>query len=134
MRVHKAYSFDDVMLVPSYSEMNSRADVDLSTSVAGVTLRIPIIAANMSSVCEDTMAIALGKMGGLGIIHRMCSIEREAMLVKTVHDTGQQVDMVAGDQLLDGRRTGLARSHGGLPEIRFHRLSRRRPRPSSPGF
>jgi IMP dehydrogenase len=96
MRLRKAYSFDDVMLVPSYSEMNSRADVDLSTSVAGVPLRIPIIAANMSSVCEDTMAIALGQMGGLGIIHRMCSVEGEATLVRTVREAGQQVGFSIG--------------------------------------
>jgi IMP dehydrogenase len=97
MRLHKAYSFDDVMLVPSYSEMNSRADADLSTSVAGIPLRIPIIAANMSSVCEEAMAIALGNMGGLGIIHRMCSVEREAMLVRTVREAGvQQVGFSIG--------------------------------------
>jgi IMP dehydrogenase len=96
MRLSKAYSFDDVMLVPRYSEMNSRADVDLSTSVAGVALRIPIIAANMSSVCEDTMCIRLGEMGGLGIIHRMCSVEREAKLATAVCDAGQQVGFSIG--------------------------------------
>jgi IMP dehydrogenase len=96
MKLHKAYSFDDVMLVPRYSEMNSRADADLSTSVAGVPLRIPIIAANMSSVCEEAMGIAMGEMGGLGIVHRMCSVEREARMVKTVHDAGQQVGFSIG--------------------------------------
>lgn len=96
MKVHKAYSFDDVMLVPRYSEMNSRADADLSTSVAGVPLRIPIIAANMSSVCEEAMSIAMGEMGGLGIIHRMCPVEREARMVKAVHDAGQQVGFSIG--------------------------------------
>jgi IMP dehydrogenase len=96
MRARKAYSFDDVMLVPRYSEMNSRADADLSTAVAGVPLRIPIIAANMSSVCEDTMAIAMGEMGGLGIIHRMCPVEREAGMVRAVHDAGVQVGFSIG--------------------------------------
>lgn len=96
MKVHKAYSFDDVMLVPRYSEMNSRSDADLSTTVAGVALRIPIIAANMSSVCEDTMSIAMGEMGGLGIIHRMCPVEREAKMVKTVHEAGHQAGFSIG--------------------------------------
>jgi len=96
MRPRKAYSFDDVMLVPRYSKMNSRADADLSTSVAGVPLRIPIIAANMSSVCEETMGIAMGQMGGLGIIHRMCSVERELSMVKAVHDAGCQVGFSIG--------------------------------------
>jgi IMP dehydrogenase len=96
MRPNKAYSFDDVMLVPRYSEMNSRSDADISTSVAGVPLRIPIIAANMSSVCEDTMSIAMGEMGGLGIIHRMCSVERQRQMVKAVHDARQQVGFSIG--------------------------------------
>lgn len=96
MRPHKAYSFDDVMLVPRYSEMNSRADADLSTSVAGVALRIPVIAANMSSVCEAAMGIAIGEMGGLGIIHRMSPVEGELKMVKAVRDAGQQVGFSIG--------------------------------------
>ena len=96
MKPRKAYSFDDVMLVPRYSEMNSRAEANLSTSVAGVALRIPIIAANMSSVCEDTMGIAMGELGGLGIIHRMCSVECQVKMVKAVHDAGQQVGFSIG--------------------------------------
>jgi IMP dehydrogenase len=95
-KMRKAYSFDDVMLVPRYSEMNSRADADLSTSMAGVPLKIPIIAANMSSVCEETMAVAMGEMGGLGIVHRMCSIEREMQMVKTVHAAGLPVGFSIG--------------------------------------
>jgi IMP dehydrogenase len=81
MRLKKAYSFDDVMLVPRLSKLNTRGEADLSTTVAGISLKIPIIAANMSSVCESEMAIALGKIGGLGIIHRMCSVEEQADMV-----------------------------------------------------
>jgi IMP dehydrogenase len=84
------------MLVPRYSEMNSRADVDLSTSIAGVPLRIPIIAANMSSVCEDAMGIAMGEIGGLGIIHRMSSVERQLKMVRAVRDAGMQVGFSIG--------------------------------------
>jgi IMP dehydrogenase len=96
MKPRKAYSFDDVMLVPRYSRMNSRADADLSTSVAGVKMNIPIIAANMSSVCEDTMGTAMGKLGGLGIIHRMCTVERQRAMVKTVHAAGWQIGFSVG--------------------------------------
>ena len=85
MRLKKAYSFDDVMLVPRLSHLNTRADADLSTTVAGVSLKIPIIAANMSSVCEDTMAIALANIGGLGIIHRMCSVTEQSRMVSNVN-------------------------------------------------
>ena len=80
-RFHKAYSFDDVMLTPRYSTLHSRTEADLRTNVASVPLKIPIIAANMSSVCEDKMAIALGELGGLGIIHRMNTVEEQASLV-----------------------------------------------------
>ena len=82
MRLKKAYTFDDVMLVPRLSHLKTRADADLSTTVAGVNLQIPIIAANMSSVCEMEMAVAVGKLGGLGIIHRMCSVLEQSTMVQ----------------------------------------------------
>lgn len=84
MRLRKAYSFDDVMMVPRLSHMISRLDADLSTTVAGIPLKIPIIAANMSSVCEKDMAVALAQLGGIGIIHRMCSVEEQATMVQEV--------------------------------------------------
>lgn len=69
-----ALSFDDVLLVPGYNDIPSRADVALDTIVAGVDLSLPIIAANMPSVCESAMADAVGAAGGMGIVHRMQSI------------------------------------------------------------
>lgn len=72
-----ALSFDDVLLVPGYNDIKSRSDVTLETDVAGVDLGLPIIAANMPSVCEADMAIALADAGGMGIIHRMQSIEHQ---------------------------------------------------------
>ena len=94
MRLKKSYSFDDVMLVPRLSHLNTRAEADLSTTVAGVPLKIPIIAANMSSVCEDDMAIAIGRLGGLGIVHRMCSIDAQTEMIRTVINTQPERDMV----------------------------------------
>jgi IMP dehydrogenase len=101
MRLKKAYSFDDVMLVPRLSHLNTRGEADLSTSVAGVKLKIPIIAANMSSVCEETMVMTLGQIGGLGIIHRMCSVEEQAQMVYTateeaIHTNGFSVGFSIG--------------------------------------
>ena len=84
LRIHRALSFNDVLLVPRHTAVFSRSDVDLSTTVAGVKLDIPIIAANMSSVCESRMAAAIGEMGGLGIIHRMCTIDEEREMVRQV--------------------------------------------------
>lgn len=83
-RLKKAYSFNDVMMVPRRSSLNSRDEASLATKVAGLYLDIPIIAANMSSVCEAHMAISLGKMGGLGILHRMCSIDEQRKMLEHV--------------------------------------------------
>jgi IMP dehydrogenase len=84
LKVRRALSFNDVLLVPRHTPVFSRSDVDLSTKIAGVRLGIPIVAANMSSVCGSEMAIALGQMGGLGIIHRMCSVEEEREMLRQV--------------------------------------------------
>lgn len=93
----KSMSFDDVMLVPCLSSLNTRAEADLSTSIAGVELKIPIVAANMSSVCEDKMAIMLDHLGGLGIIHRMCSVAEQARMVNEVNvHTKRQVGFSIG--------------------------------------
>ena len=63
-------SFEDVLIVPRYSEVRSRSDVDLSTRLGHVDMRIPIIAANMDTVCGHEMAGALDRLGGFGVIHR----------------------------------------------------------------
>jgi len=76
-----ALSFDDVLLKPQRFVGESRDKIDLSTNLGGVRLEIPIIAANMPSVCETDMAVAMGRMGGLGIIHRMQSIDSQVKMV-----------------------------------------------------
>lgn len=70
IRQEPAYSFDDVLLVPQHSEIDSRADVDLSTRLGTIELKYPFIASNMDTVCGPDMAIAMGKYGGAGIMHR----------------------------------------------------------------
>jgi len=66
------YCFDDVLLAPQYSEIGSRKDIDISTEIAGITLRTPIISANMDTITEEAMAEAMYECGGLGILHRYC--------------------------------------------------------------
>lgn len=64
-------TFNDVLLVPQYSMIKSRADVDVSSRLSsGILLDIPIISSNMDTVTEVKMAIAMKKAGGLGILHR----------------------------------------------------------------
>ena len=78
-------TFDDVLLVPVKSSVKSRSLVNLSTKLTrGITLKIPIIPANMDTVTESPMAITVAREGGIGIIHRFQSIERELEEVKKV--------------------------------------------------
>ncbi len=87
--INKGYSFNDLLIVPKYNKVLSRRDVSLQTQVTkNYKLDIPIIAANMDTICESEMAITLGKMGGLGIIHRFLSIDEQVKEVKKVkkHD------------------------------------------------
>jgi IMP dehydrogenase len=80
-------SFDDILLVPQHSEISSRKDVSLSTILGdGLELDIPIIAAPMDTVCEEGMALAMSRAGGLGIIHRYMPIEDQVRRVKIVSE------------------------------------------------
>jgi IMP dehydrogenase len=81
-------SFDDILLVPQHSEVQSRKDVDLSTALgrgaSAINLTMPIIAAPMDTVCGWRMAVAVREAGGLGIIHRYMDIENQATMIKMV--------------------------------------------------
>jgi IMP dehydrogenase len=82
-------SFDDILLVPQFSGIQSRKDVSLSTILGdGLELDIPIIAAPMDTVCEENMALAMSMSGGLGIIHRYMPIEDQARRVQLVSQAG----------------------------------------------
>jgi IMP dehydrogenase len=82
-------SFDDILLVPQHSEVQSRKDVSLSTILGdGLELDMPVIAAPMDTVCEEGMALAMSLYGGLGIIHRYMPIEDQARRVSMVAGTG----------------------------------------------
>ena len=85
LRPETGLTFDDVLLVPKRSGIRSRSDVSTrSCLVAGLELAIPIISANMDTVTESQMAIAMAQNGGIGIIHRFMSIEQQAEEVRRV--------------------------------------------------
>lgn len=89
MNIRKAYSFDDVLIVPKYNTIRSRKDVVFTTKVTqNHSINIPILIANMDTVCESPMAIAVGKLGGLGVLHRFLTIEEQVNEVKAVKKEG----------------------------------------------
>ena len=76
MDILQGLTFDDVLLVPKRSPIVSRSQTNLRTNLSrNITLNIPIISANMDTVTESGMAIALAREGGIGIIHRFMTIE-----------------------------------------------------------
>lgn len=81
----EALTFDDVLIVPQKSDINSRKDVDTSTFVTkNLKIKIPIVSSNMDTVTEADMAISLARQGGLGIIHRFLPIEEQVNEIKKV--------------------------------------------------
>ena len=78
--------FDDILMVPQYSEVVSRSSVDLKMPIGGHTwLDFPVIASPMDTVCEKEMAIAIAESGGIGIIHRFMSAKKQIKMVEEVH-------------------------------------------------
>lgn len=81
----KGYVFDDVLLVPKKTELGSRKDADIGTVLKGIgPLSVPIISANTQWCTEARMAMEMARMGALGIVHRMCSIEDQLAFVHAV--------------------------------------------------
>jgi IMP dehydrogenase len=82
--LYEGLTFDDVLLVPSYSETLPR-EVDLSSMFTrNIPINTPIISAAMDTVTEDELAIAIAREGGIGVIHKNMTIEKQAMQVKRV--------------------------------------------------
>ena len=81
---HKALTFDDVLLLPRYSDILP-SDVNISSSLTkNISLKMPLLSAAMDTVTESRMAISLAEAGGIGVIHKNNSIEDQAQEVKTV--------------------------------------------------
>ena len=82
--VMEGLTFDDLLLVPAYSEVLPR-NVDLTTRFSkNITLNVPMVSAAMDTVTETTMAIAIAREGGIGVIHKNMSIEEQAKQVRAV--------------------------------------------------
>ncbi|MBD3351756.1 MAG: CBS domain-containing protein [Candidatus Lokiarchaeota archaeon] len=78
-----ALTFDDVICEPGYTDFNPD-DVNLETKLGPYNLKLPIISASMDTVTEDEMAIELALLGGLGVLHRNCTYEKQLQMVEKV--------------------------------------------------
>lgn len=98
--IKQGYTFDDVLLVPSYSTTVPK-QVELSTQLTPkITLKMPLLSAAMDTVTEELMAIELARLGGMGIIHKNMSIEAQAAMIKNVKDAEVfNIDTSSVDQL-----------------------------------
>lgn len=87
--VSNCLTFDDVLLVPRHAKnIQSRLDPDLSSYLGGVFLENPFISANMSTITELNMMVAMDNCGCLGILHRFLSIDEQCNIVKTAVTSG----------------------------------------------
>ncbi|MDO8561949.1 MAG: IMP dehydrogenase [bacterium] len=91
----ESFTFDDVLIRPAASAMEP-AEASLKTSVGGINLTVPFLSAAMDRVTEVPMAVALGKLGGLGVLHRNCSIEAQVKMVKEVKAGGVHAAAACG--------------------------------------
>jgi IMP dehydrogenase len=85
----RGLTYDDVLIVPSKSAVRSRRDPNLATRLTkNLKITMPFISANMDTVTESPMAIAMGQLGGFGILHRFMPIEAQIDEVHRVRDAG----------------------------------------------
>ena len=92
----EALTFDDVLLLPGYSEITAK-DVSLKTQLTkGIQLNIPLVSAAMDTVTEWRLAVAIAQEGGIGIIHKSMSIDQQAYQVRAVkkHESGVVKDPI----------------------------------------
>lgn len=89
-------TFDDVLLLPGYTDFK-RAEVDLTSVVhPSITLNLPIFSSPMDTVTEKDMAVALGRAGGMGIIHRNLGVTDQATMVSSAKNEGVLVGAAVG--------------------------------------
>lgn len=78
-------TYDDVLLIPQRSPVRSRKAVSTNTRLSRhITLHMPIVASNMDTVCEDKTAVVMAREGGIGILHRFCSVKEQCAMVRKV--------------------------------------------------
>jgi IMP dehydrogenase len=120
--VGEGLTYDDVLLVPGYSDVLPREVSIKSKFSRNITLNVPIVSAAMDTVTESRMAIAMAQEGGIGILHKNMSIEAQAQKVRRVKraESGMIIDPVTlTEQATIGDAKASMREHsiGGIPIV-----------------
>lgn len=106
--IGKGYSFEDVLIIPKYNKIKSRKEVSTKTKITrNHEIDIPLIVANMDTTCEVKMAIAIGKLGGLGVVHRF----------NTIKDQAKQISIIKKHNLLAAAALGVKDYEERLDEL-----------------
>ena len=88
MKFEEALTYDDVLLVPQYSDIESRQEVDISSELGeSIYMKLPVISSPMDTVTGEEMASAMYDAGGLGVIHRYNTIKEQCEMVRNVRKT-----------------------------------------------
>ena len=91
-QIRTGLTFDDVLIVPRRSSIRSRQDVSVCTRLSRrIELGIPVVAANMDTVCEHEMAVAMARLGGIGVVHRFMPIDAQAEQINMVREAGESL-------------------------------------------
>jgi IMP dehydrogenase len=121
-QIREGLTFDDVLLVPQYSEVLPR-NVEITSKFSrNIVLRAPIVSAAMDTVTESELAIALAQEGGIGVLHKNMSVEQQAAEVRKVKrsESGMIQDPVTiGLNATIGEALALMKEHsiGGIPVV-----------------
>ena len=120
--VGEGLTYDDVLLVPGYSEVLPR-EVNIQTKFTrNITINVPIVSAAMDTVTESQMAIAMAREGGIGVLHKNMTIEQQANKVRRVKraESGMIMDPVTlplNSVVLDAKDSMREHSIGGIPIV-----------------
>ena len=114
-KLRECLSYDDVQIIPKYSKTKHREDCDTSTRFTkNTTLTIPIVSSPMDTVTEYEMAKEMLEWGGVGVIHRFMSIEKQSRIMNKVWDSyfdikkivgGEDIERTADNEGLEWRKS-----------------------------
>ncbi|WP_228235414.1 IMP dehydrogenase [Allomuricauda sp. M10] len=120
--VGEGLTYDDVLLVPAYSEILPREVNIQSKFTRNITINVPIVSAAMDTVTESRMAIAMAQEGGIGVLHKNMTIEQQALKVRKVKraESGMIMDPVTlplDSKVRDAKASMKEFSIGGIPIV-----------------